>query len=70
MKSSRESALNTVSSVKPGKVAMPKEALQILDKLQKAKVYGSKRKYNKELQKLADAYPDMAAQIFQLKVWE
>ena len=61
--------LNT-SKAKPSGVDLPKEAMDILKKLQAAKVYGSKKKYDKVLQELAESYPDMAPDIFKLKVWE
>ena len=70
MKSSRDKSMLNTSKAKPSGVDLPKEAMDILKKLQAAKVYGSKRKYNKVLQQLADSYPDMASDIFKLKVWE
>jgi hypothetical protein len=70
MKSSRDKSMLNPSKAKPSGVDLPKEAMDILKKLQAAKVYGSKTKYNKELQKLADSHPEMASDIFKLKVWE
>ena len=69
MKSGRESALINKSLAKPSGVEMPQEAMLILKKLQLAKAYGSKRKYEKELVKLAQQYPHMSEEIFKLKVW-
>lgn len=66
MKSARESALLNRSAVRPGKVSMPEEANKILVKLERAKSYGSKRKYNKELEKLVTEYPEMTEQIMKL----
>ena len=59
-----------ILDVRLRRVDLPKEAMDILKRLQAAKVYGSKRKYNKVLQDLADSYPEMASDIFKLKVWE
>ena len=70
MKSSRDKSMLNTSKAKPSGVDLPKEAMAILKKLQAAKVYGSKKKYDKVLQDLAASYPDMASDIFKLKVWE
>ena len=67
MKSGRESALLNRSAVRPGRVSMPEEATKILVRLERAKSYGSKRKYNKELEKLITEYPDMTEQIMALR---
>ena len=69
MKSARESALLNTSRARPGKVSMPEEATKILVKLERAKAYGSKRKYNKELDKLINEYPEMSEAITKLR-WE
>jgi hypothetical protein len=66
-KSARESALLNRSIVRPGKVSMPKEATKILVRLERAKSYGSKRKYNKELESLAKQYPEMNEEIMKLR---
>jgi len=60
----------SASKAKPSGVDLPKEAMDILKRLQAAKVYGSKKKYDKVLQELAKAHPDMSSDIFKLKVWE
>lgn len=69
MRSIRERALSNTINVKPNGVDLPREAMAILKKLQLAKVHGSKRKYEKELVKLAEQYPHMSEEIFKLKVW-
>lgn len=69
MKSSRESALTNRSSARPTGVELPHDAAVILKRLHMAKAYGSRRKYEKELKSLAEQYPDMADEIFKLKVW-
>ncbi len=70
MKSARESALLNRSQAKPSGVDLPREANEILKRLQTARMYGSKRKYDKELRKLADQYPAMADEILSLKMWD
>ena len=70
MKSARESALINRSQARPGRIDLPREANAVLKKLEMAKVYGSKRKYNNELRKLAEQYPDMADEILKLKIWD
>lgn len=67
MKSARESALLNRSKVRPDNVSMPKEAKKILVRLERAKSYGSKRKYNKELDNLITEYPHMSEQIIALR---
>jgi hypothetical protein len=69
MKSARESALINRSQVKPSRIDLSREANVVLKKLEMAKAYGSKRKYNNELKKLAEQYPDMADEILKLKMW-
>jgi len=66
-KSARESAMLSTCKVRPSKVSMPKEATKVLVRLERAKSYGSKRRYNKELERLAISYPEMSEQILQLK---
>ncbi len=66
MKSSREGALSQRSSVKPGKIDLGPEATKILKRLERARNYGAKRKYNAELQKLIKEYPEFHASILAL----
>lgn len=63
MKSGREAALTKRSRVKPRNITLPKEGMKILVKLERAKNVGSKRKYNKELDKLLIDYPEMETAI-------
>jgi hypothetical protein len=70
MKSARESALINRSQARPNRIDLPREANAVLKKLEIAKAYGSKRKYDNELRKLAEQYPDMADEIFKLRMWD
>lgn len=45
---------------------MPREAMKILVKLERLRNYNNKRKYNSQLRKLAEAYPDHEASILAL----
>jgi hypothetical protein len=66
MKSPRESALAQTSSVRPGHIDLGPEATKILKRLERARNYGAKKKYNAELQKLIKEYPDFHASILAL----
>ena len=66
MKSSRAGALAQRSFVKPGKVDLGPEAAKILKNLERARNYGSKRKYNAELNKLCKAHPEFSESILSL----
>jgi hypothetical protein len=67
MKSGRESALANKTKVKPRNVTMPKEAMKIAVRLETARNYKDKTRYNNILKKLADEYPEMAEEIMKLK---
>ena len=67
MKSGRESALANKTKIKPRNVTLPKEAMNILVKLEYAKNFNNKRRYNKELDKLIVKYPEMTEEIMKLK---
>jgi hypothetical protein len=69
MKSSRAGALAQRSFTKPTKVDLGPEAASILKNLERARNYGSKRKYNAELKKLAKNHPEFAETIL-LFVWK
>jgi len=69
MKSSRAGALAQRSFAKPGKVDLGPEAASILKNLERARNYGSKRKYNAELNKLAKNHPEFAETILAF-VWK
>lgn len=69
MKSSRAGALAQRSFAKPGKVNLGPEAASILKNLERARNYGSKRKYNAELKKLVKNHPDFAESI-SLFIWK
>jgi hypothetical protein len=69
MKSSRAGALAQRSFAKPGKVNLGPEAASILKNLERARNYGSKRKYNAELNKLAKNHPEFAETILTF-VWK
>ncbi len=66
MKSSRAGALAQRSFTKPGKIDLGPEAAGILKNLERARNYGSKRKYNAELNKLAKNHPEFASSILSL----
>lgn len=68
MKSGREAALTKRSTAKPRNITLPKEAMKILVKLERAKNFNSKRKYNKELDKLIVLYPEMQIAIEEMKI--
>jgi|LauGreDrversion4_1035100.scaffolds.fasta_scaffold20327_7 hypothetical protein len=63
MKSNREAALTRRDKVKPRNVTMPKEAMKIAVRLETARNYKDKTRYNNILKKLADEYPDYAESI-------
>jgi hypothetical protein len=69
VKSSRAGALAQRSFVKPGKINLGPEAASILKNLERARNYGSKRKYNAELNKLAKNHPEFAERILTF-VWK
>lgn len=66
MKSARQSAMGNTLPVKPRNITMPREAMKILVKLERLRNYNNKRKYNSQLRKLAEAYPDHEASILAL----
>jgi hypothetical protein len=68
MKSGRESALANRTRVRPRNVTLPKEAMKILVKLEYAKNYKDKTRYNNILDRLIKEYPEMSDQILQLKL--
>jgi hypothetical protein len=68
MKSGRESALANKTKIKPRNITLPKEAMKILVKLEYAKNFNNKRRYNKELDKLIVEYPEMKDHIMKLKM--
>jgi hypothetical protein len=68
VKSGRESALANKTKIKPRNVTLPREAMKILVKLEYAKNFNNKRRYNKELDKLIAEYPDMAEHIMKLRL--
>lgn len=63
MKSSRAGALSGTKIIKPGSINLGSEAASILKNLERARNYGSKRKYNAELNKLAKNHPEFAESI-------
>lgn len=63
MKSNKEKALSQTSTAKPGRVNLGPEATKILKRLERARNYNSKRKYNAELSKLSTEYPDFVDMI-------
>ena len=67
MKSGRESALANRTRVRPRNVTLPKEAMKILVKLEYAKNYKDKTRYNNILDRLIKEYPEMAEEIMKLK---
>lgn len=69
MKSSRASALAQRSFSKPSNINLGPDAAKILKNLERARNYGSKRKYNAELNKLAKDHPEFAETIL-LFVWK
>ena len=66
MKSNREAALTRRDRVKPRNVTMPKEAMKLLVRLEYARNYKDKTRYNNILKKLADQYPEFAESIEKL----
>jgi hypothetical protein len=69
MKSSREGALAQRSFTKSSKIDLGPEAASILKNLERARNYGSKRKYNAELNKLAKNHPEFAQTILAF-IWK
>ena len=67
MKSNRQAALSKGAVVKSRNVSMPKEAIKVLINLERARNYGSKRKYNAELNKLAKNHPEFSESILALR---
>ena len=67
MKSGRESALANRTRVRPRNVTLPKEAMKILVRLEYAKNYKDKTRYNNILNRLIVEYPEMAEEIMKLK---
>lgn len=68
MKSSRQAALAGRSGVLQGqgRVNLGHEGGKILKRLERARNYGNKRAYNKELILLAQEYPDQKTTIMSL----
>ena len=52
-----------MDKVKPRNVTMPKEAMKIAVRLETARNYKDKTRYNNILKKLADEYPEYAQSI-------
>jgi hypothetical protein len=69
MKSSRQAALAPKGGVRPNKINLGHEAGAILKSLERAKNYNNKRRYNLELRKLSEKYPQYAASILAL-LWK
>jgi hypothetical protein len=69
MKSGREAALTRRHRIVPRSVVLPKRAIKLLVKLEYAKNYNDKTRYNNILDKLSTDYPEMSEQIMLLK-WE
>jgi len=69
MKSSRAGALAQRSFAKPGKIDLGPQAASILKNLERARNYGSKRKYNAELIKLARNHPEFSESILSF-IWK
>lgn len=63
MKSSREAALTRKHKVCSRNVTMPKDAMKIAVRLETARNYKDKTRYNNILKKLADEYPDHVESI-------
>jgi hypothetical protein len=66
MKSNREAALTRRDRVKPRNVTMPKKAMKLLVRLEYARNYKDKTRYNNILKKLVDQYPEYAESIEKL----
>ncbi len=67
MKSNRAKATQQKSFAKSSKPQFDLEAVRFLKNLERARNYGSKRKYNKELEKLAQQHPEFAESITQFR---
>jgi hypothetical protein len=67
MKSGRKSALTKTNKAKSRNVTLPKEAMKLLTRLEYARNYKDKTRYNNILNKLTAEYPEMSEQILQLK---
>lgn len=67
MKSFRSAALAPKASTKPGRVDLGFEAGAILKRLERARNYGNKRQYNKELSMLIKEHPEFTEHISQLR---
>jgi hypothetical protein len=68
MKSGRKSALTKSNKAKSRNVTLPKEAMKLLIRLEYAKNYKDKTRYNNILDRLTAEYPEMSDQILQLKL--
>ena len=66
MKSNREAALTRRDRVRPRNVTMPREAMKLLVRLEYARNYKDKTRYNNILKKLVDQYPEYAESIEKL----
>ena len=66
MKSNREAALTRRDRVRPRNVTMPKEAMKLLVRLEYARNYKDKTRYNNILKKLVDQYPEYKESIEKL----
>jgi hypothetical protein len=63
MKSNREAALTRRHKVKSRNITMPKEAMKLLVRLEYAKNYKDKTRYNNILNKLNEEYPEFSDSI-------
>ena len=66
MKSNREAALTRRDRVRPRNVTMPREAMKLLVRLEYARNYKDKTRYNNILKKLVDQYPEYTESIEKL----
>jgi hypothetical protein len=69
MKSNRAKATSAHAFPKSNKPDFSREALSILKNLERARNYGSKRKYNKELDRLVAKHPEFKDSILSLR-WQ
>ena len=71
MKSSRQAAMSNRAGVLKGqgRIDLGHEGGKILKRLERARNYGNKRAYNKELFKLVEEYPEYKNMIISM-VWK
>lgn len=67
VKSNRAKATQQKNFIKTSKPEFNLEAIRFLKNLERARNYGNKRKYNKELEKLAQQHPEFAESITQFR---